>query len=216
MAVYTAIFGGYDRLWHAPAHPDVDFVCFTDDPSLEAPPWRVVEGEARFEHPRMSAKWFKALPHLALPDHRHTIRLDGSVKIRSDAFAEQAMQPLGESGIAMLRHPDRDNIFDEAEHSLRMSRYSGQPIREQVEHYKDEGFTSDNDLFWCGLIVRDNQNERVRELNEAWMRENERWSYQDQLSMPYLLWKLGITPAVIPLALRENDLFRRIGHRTPD
>ena len=45
-----------------------------------------------------------------------------------------------------------------------------------------------------------------------WLRENRRWSYQDQLSLPYLLWKLDIEPAVIPYPLWGNGLFDFVEH----
>jgi hypothetical protein len=217
VAVYTAIYGGYDRLWGREPIPDVDFYCFTDDPSLDAPPpWQIVPSPARFDHPRMSAKWFKMHPHLALPDHRHTIWVDGSIKVRADSFATDMVGFLGDSGIGLLRHPDRKDIFEEAEASMTMTRYQGQPIREQIEHYRAEGYTPENGLYFCGVIVRDNEDDAVRRLNEAWMAENVRWTYQDQISLPFLLWRLGVTPAVIPLAQRDNPYFRRIGHLQPD
>ena len=46
--------------------------------------------------------------------------------------------------------------------------------------------------------MRDNENERIRRLNEMWMEENLRWTYQDQISLPYLFWRLGIAPARSP------------------
>ena len=71
---------------------------------------------------------------------------------------------------------------------------------------------------WCtGLLVRDNEDERIRRLDEMWMEENVRWSYQDQISLAYLFWRLGIEPGVIPLTggpLQDNDLFSIERHRT--
>jgi hypothetical protein len=211
VAVYTAIFGGYDRLWGCLPNPDADFFCFTDDPSLDRMPWKTVPSPARFDHPRLSAKWFKMHPHLALPDYERTIWIDGSIKVRSPEFAGELLRWLGDSGVALLRHPRRSDIFSEAEASLKMSRYAGQPIREQIEHYRAEGFGSHNGLFAGGVIVRDSGNPAIRELNEAWMEEILRWSYQDQLSLPYVLWRLGITPDVMPHGL-HNPFFRLIGH----
>ena len=67
-----------------------------------------------------------------------------------------------------------------------------------------------------GLLVRDNENDLIRTMNEMWMEENLRWTYQDQISLPYVLWKLGITPAQIPFSgtLRNNNLFLIDFHRT--
>jgi hypothetical protein len=44
------------------------------------------------------------------------------------------------------------------------------------------------------------------------MRENERWTYQDQLSLPYLLWKLRMEPGIIPYNLWDNPLFGFVPH----
>jgi hypothetical protein len=74
-AVYTAIFGGYDSLQEAPKAAlarGIDFICFTDDETLTAPGWEIRLTSPLYEHPRMSAKHFKALPHIVLPEYDET------------------------------------------------------------------------------------------------------------------------------------------------
>jgi hypothetical protein len=46
----------------------------------------------------------------------------------------------------------------------------------------------------------------MRRLNEAWLAECLRWTYQDQLSLPYLLWRHNVRPALIPYNLWDNHL----------
>jgi O-antigen biosynthesis protein len=216
IAIYTAIYGAFDDLKRQPVCPEADYFCFTDDAVAAVEPWSIITSEPRYDHPRMAAKWFKMHPHVALPEYRYTIWIDGNVKVKTAAFAREIMQWLGSSGISVLRHPDRDNIFDEAEYSLTLTRYRGQPIAEQIEHYRSLGFRSTNGLHYCGVILRDSANESIRTLNEAWMEENLRWSYQDQVSFPFLLGRYEITPDVIPLEMRDNHLFERIRHPRPD
>lgn len=207
IVVYTAIFGGYDRLKPQPEIPGVDYVCFTDDPSVEAPPWTVVVERPRYPHPRMSAKHYKLFPHRVLPQHPLTVWVDGSVAIKRPDFPEVFLSHVNESGMALFPHPDRDSIYDEAEVSMAMRKYDGQPILEQVAHYRAKGYPAKNGLWACTVLARDARNARLRRLHRRWMRHNRRWSYQDQLSLPFLLWKMGIEPGVFPYNLWDNEWF---------
>ena len=213
IAIYTAIFGEYDALLPQPECPGVDYVCFTDAHDLVAHPnWRVEPRPPRYRDPRLSAKWFKMRPDKELRPYRYTVWIDGCLRITTDSFAERVMAALNASGIALFRHPDRDNIVDEVAASMPMPQYDGLPLAEQVQHYRHQGYPLDHGLYAAGVLVRDNAARRIRRLNRRWMRENLRWTYQDQLSLPYLLWKLRIEPGIIPYNLWDNPLFERLPH----
>jgi len=217
IAIYTAIFGAHDELKPQPACPGVDYVCFTDDASLASGRWQVEAAPPRHEHPRLAAKWFRTHPHVALAGYRHTIWIDGSFRLKSDSFADDVLRHLGPSGFALLEHPRGTDLRREVNVSERLLKYDGQPVRRQLEHYLHEGLPVNHGLWATGLLVRDNENERIRQLDEMWMEENVRWTYQDQISLAYLFWRLGIDPDVIPLTggtLQDNDLFRIERHRT--
>ena len=53
-------------------------------------------------------------------------------------------------------------------------------------------------LFAGGVIARRRDDPVIRRLNEMWLEENVRFTYQDQLSLPFLLWKLDVHPAIFP------------------
>jgi O-antigen biosynthesis protein len=213
IAIYTAIFGGYDAPLPQPPCPDVDYICFTDVPQPDAPDnWRIEIRRPRHKHPRLAAKWFKMRPDRELRSYRHTIWIDGGLRIATDTFAERAMAALDGSPVALFRHPDRDNIMDEAEISAMMPKYDGLPVLRQVEHYRKAGYPATNGLYAGGVLVRDGSDRRIRRLNRLWMRENLKWTYQDQLSLPYLFWKLDIEPGVIPYDLWDNPLFDFVPH----
>lgn len=205
VAVYTAIFGDYDELKEQPSVPGVDYICFTDDRERHSAQWRVVRRQPRFEHPRLSAKWFKMFPQLALPTYRYTIWVDGHIQILSEAFVEELLAFVNQSGFALFRHPERDNLVDEVEASERLVKYQGLPVREQAESYLRRGFDG-RQLYACGVLVRDSWKWRLWTLSRAWMRENRRWTYQDQVSLPFLVWKKRIRPGLIPYNIRENHL----------
>jgi hypothetical protein len=151
-------------------------------------------------------------PDVELRSYRYTIWIDGNLQITTDTFAAQLLDVPNLSGLALFRHPDRDNVVDEAAVSASMRKYAGLPLAEQVQHYQRRGYPGTNGLYACGVLVRDGAVRRIRRLDRKWMRENERWTYQDQLSLPYLLWKLRLEPSIIPYNLWDNPLFGFVPH----
>ncbi len=49
-------------------------------------------------------------------------------------------------------------------------------------------------------------------MGRRWWRENRRWTWQDQLSLPYLLWRLDLAPGEVPFALGDTDYLRMVAH----
>jgi hypothetical protein len=198
-AVYTAIYGDYDILNPVPADcqsADIAYVCFTDNDAVAAPGWQVRVEKPRFSHPRMAAKYYKTLSHVVLPEYDATLWIDASFQIEDPLFANDAFSYLDVADIALFPHPDRGCIYDEAKVSVTMEKYTNQPIKEQVEYYLASGHPRSAGLFACGIIARSSRSTSVRKLNELWMIENIRFTYQDQLSMAYLLRRLHIRPAI--------------------
>lgn len=195
IAVYTAIAGGYDELKDHPFIPGCDFIAFSDR-LTQHPAWQI-RGipDQPGVHPRMVAKWYKLMPHLALPEYDLTLWIDGSHQIANPHFLEEAIFQLGDSEMALYRHPDRDCIYDEADLSVTLRKYQDQPIREQVEHYLSEGHPPHWGLWACGTLLR-RRTGLIAALMTAWWDEINRWSYQDQISLPVVLRESGFRPRV--------------------
>lgn len=197
VAIYTAVCGRYDDLKTHPDIPDVDFIAFTDDPELESRDWSV-RAVKTAGHPRDQAKLFKLYPHACLPEYDFTIWVDGSHEILTDRFALDAIAAIDETGIALYEHPWRTCIYDEAKASLELLKYHGLPIEEQVASYRAEGHPEEWGLFATGTIAR-HRSPQVAVLMEAWAAELDRWTYQDQLSLPVVCRRLGVRPATFPV-----------------
>lgn len=211
VAVYTTLYGGYDRL--APPVQqdiDVDWICFTDDARTAVPGWTTVVDPPRYPHPRMAAKWAKLLPHRALPDHRWTVFIDANVRVTSARFARESLAAIGQGGLAAWVHPDRDCIYAEARECLRQPKCAGQPILDQVATYAARGHPQRWGLYACCSLARDRTAARSAELGERWLAECERWSYRDQLSLPFVLRQMGIRPGVFAYHLHAHSLAARI------
>lgn len=196
VACYTAVMGGYDDL---PSHPDipgVEFVAFTDR-AIETDQWNVRVVVPGHGHPRDAAKLYKVFPHRYLPEHEYTIWIDGSHEILTADFAAHCLAGVGDSGMAVYEHPWRDCIYPEAEASLQLPKYQGLPIQEQVDSYRADGHPEKWGLFATGTIARRNIS-GVQALMDAWAHELDRWTYQDQLSLPVVCRRLGVRPDTFP------------------
>ena len=231
--VYTAIFGAHDTLKDpAPQDKSCEFFCFTDaDLPARVGKWRVicVRRDHRV-HPRMQAKRFKLLSQEIFPGGRLGFRyaplsrgrradlsiwIDGSLQIKSSTFVRDMRAALDGGNWAMFTHPDRDCIYAEAEFSATLGKYQGLPLLAQVETYRPT-VPSHGGLFACGVIVRrEPAPERMKLVNQLWWEENVRWSYQDQISLPYAIHKSGnMIPRSIPGHLRRNIWFDIVPHHT--
>jgi Protein of unknown function (DUF616) len=229
--VYTAIFGDYDTLkWPAPQNESCDFICFTDAkmPSCRHG-WKFIRVRRNESvHPRMQAKRFKLLSHRIFPGGRLAWRydpfsmrrrvdlsiwIDASLHIKNSAFVSKMRDALGEADWAMFAHPDRDCIYEEARVSATMAKYFGLPIMSQVEAYGSK-VPHHGGLFACGVIVRrEPAQEKIVRANKIWWNENLKWTYQDQLSLPYILRTSGdCHPRHIPGNLWSNEWFDHMPH----
>lgn len=221
IAIYTAIFGGYDQLKDQPPFSGVDYICFSDSPSLRSRCWRVAYCEAPPEHSRITAKRFKTTPHLFLPqEYDISIWIDGSMVIVGASFIGKCLSSIGKWGISCMLHPVGNCIYQEAEGCFRMPKYLSQPIIQQAKHYREQGYPEQNGLAACGIIVRDLRSETVKEKVEQvgcdWFAENVKWSYQDQISFPYVLWKNEHWFDVLGIDYRDRSMFVLCDHASDE
>jgi Protein of unknown function (DUF616) len=148
------------------------------------------------------------------PRYDVTIWIDASVLIRSRSFARDILGFIGQSGWAMFSHPKRDCIFDEASVSAGMAKYHAMPIQEQVDYHRKTGVKAKSGLYACGVIARKEPlPESLRKASELWWNENVVWTYQDQLSLPFVLNQLKIGIDRIEGDLWNNKWFDLAAHK---
>jgi hypothetical protein len=207
VALVTAIYGGHDTLKPLPAgHGFDDAVCVTDGPTVSAEGWRVVVLPSE-EPPRLAAKAPKMLP-FDFVKSEVAVWVDAAFEVVGDGFRDFCVDALGDSDVVVWEHPeDRDCLFREATYCQDWPKYSGEPIREQTAYYRAEGMPEGFGLWACGAIVWRN-NDKAREFGRAWHQENVRWSIQDQVSFPFLVWKLRPGLTVFPAHEFQNPYLR--------
>lgn len=216
VAVISACFGGYDNPRPAVEQTvDCDWLFVSDEGPAGLPrPWQSMKVQGAYRHPRMSAKLVKLQPWKFVA-HGDVIWVDANMEITSPTFVADALAAAGGGPLATWRHPQRDCIYAEAAASLRLcpEKYGQLPLLEQVEHYRNEGYPEGAGLYACGTLVWAAQDTGARALGHAWLYECERWSYQDQLSLPVVATRLGIDVATFPVSQIEA---RKRDRRNPE
>lgn len=206
VCIYTASFGGHDEppeVYDA----DCDLICFTDNPKLQRRTWKIVlrptdEGPNRSA--RMRAKWYKMASFWLFDmKYEHSIWIDAAFWIHSaKGFAEHCLAFLHD-GIAFYPHPaEHRPLEQEVAFSVAMPKYDGEPLSNQIAHYRREGL--EGGRLYCGGVIARKLTGDIALLDEAWLYECKTWTSQDQLSLPYVLWKQGITPGKIPGDIYSN------------
>jgi hypothetical protein len=215
VAVLTAIYDGYDTV--KPVCPQtyqafgyesgfrVRWILVTDDPGklVEAEPgalsgWEVITQPRPHLHPNHAAKYPKFMPEL-YTGAPLTVWIDASYRVVSPHFVSEARSYA--DPIAQFVHPWRDCAMEEAAFSRTLAKYDGQPLAGQATHYRALGLPPHWGLWATGVIIRDHHAPASRQLGDFgshWLSEVEAWTWQDQVSEPYILKRFGLRPTALP------------------
>jgi hypothetical protein len=140
-----------------------------------------------------------------LKKYKYIIWQDSSLKFTNNNFVEDILNLLNKNkeDIYFYEHYYRNNIKDEYELSKTLSKYENNRMFEQLQKYEDEHFL-DETLYECGIFIYKNNDKNIKLFND-WWKENINYSYQDQLSFPYVLWKHNRKP----ILLNDNEFIKK-------
>jgi len=224
IAVYTAIFGGYEGLIPQPKIKGVEYHCFTDTP-VKSRSWIVheIRPPCPGDNTR-SARKIKILSHEYLHDFEHSIWIDGNYCVTGDIVA-LVNKELAECNMAVFDHSStaidsRDCVYDEYQAIVDMGKRTGsfkdnpEVMKKQIERYRAEGYPAHNGLVFSAVLLRRHNTDDVIRTMKRWWNELENNSKRDQLSFNYAAWKEKLSYSSIKVDLRKNEWFYMIGiHR---
>ena len=237
VAIITANFGSYDtpKSHSNVLNSDlVDWYCWTDNKNLKKKldsKWKVItksyhlinmgmiKNRSKYynsipnrnkrTHNMMSAKFYKACTHKIpeLAKYDYWIWIDGSVYLR-DGFVNEMLKLINQGHkIISFAHSVRNNITDEFNLSIQMEKYAGQDLLNQFRLYMDSGFEDNQGLYENTIMVKAND-PAINKIFDDWWIHNLKYSYQDQISWPYVLWLNQTKPDhIINLNVFDNDIF---------
>jgi hypothetical protein len=160
--------------------------------------------------PRMACKYPKMLPWV-FTDCDAAVWLDASFSVIGDlrSFVEPQLEA---QDFIVFRHPEqRDCLIQEMEVCWSWKKYRDYPLRAQARHYLRQGMPEHYGL-WAAGMVGWRFTDGAKDFGRRWYAENASWSIQDQVSLPYLLWKTNRIPGEWACHEFQNDFIKYHGH----
>lgn len=193
--IYTAVFGGYDRVYPPmQCEPDVDYCIVTDDASIEVRGWKthVVNAED-FETPKSANLYYRALVHRVLPGYDASLYVDGNVRLKySSADLFDALTDSG-SAIIMFKHPLRISVKEELSNVLLAGKLKHSEVAQrEFLDYINDGFQDDVGLGETGIMLKNHNHPQLDDAMVLWWEKFRKYLTRDQLSLPYVIWKTDL------------------------
>ena len=135
-------------------------------------------------------RYIKLHPFEFFPEYDYVLYIDGNIEVSSDVSG--LVNLLGEYGIAMHEHFQRQSVYSEAESLIILKKGNKDKIIKQIKKYENDGFPEDYGLAEATIILSNSKSEIAREIFELWWDELLITdSKRDQLAFPYIMWKNG-------------------------
>jgi hypothetical protein len=212
IAVLTSIFGGVNNL-HDPQtkFENTDYFAYVDRihdckiwNQIMAPSFTMDE---KYKG-RRDAKIYKIMPHLFLPGYDFYFWTDPTHELVKNPH-EVCEEYLKDHDIALFYHTTRKCAYKEAEEIIRLNYDYPELVRSQIDYYKSVGFPEKQGLYELPVSIRKNC-DKINIMGMRWWEQICKYSSRDQISLPFVLWSMGIKPNILPgLAngyLHANDI----------
>lgn len=192
LVVYTANFGGYDFVSSVKCSWNCDFVCFTDSPNLVGECWNIVLVDS-FEKSNVDLnRYYKMHPHLFFSEYEMSLYIDSHIILKQDPRA-LFYKYLSRHLMALPCHNDRTCAYAEGIIVVDRRGCDRDMAFSQLSRYESEGFPRNFGLTENGLIFRRHMDPDVVLVMHDWWHEYRNGIRRDQITLPYVLWKHGLS-----------------------
>lgn len=193
--IYTCITGNYD----SPKMPLVipsnyKFVLFSDS-ITESIGWdvRPIPSELKDKYDNSEINRYIKMHPASYFNTDYSLYVDGNVQLVA-GIASFLDKDTCKTGIWMFNHPTRNCLFQEADACLIIKKGNSIGISKQIARYTEEGMPRNYGLKEATVILTDLKNNTAAMLLDQWWNEFYNSSgKRDQLALPYILWKNGMS-----------------------
>ncbi|MFD2113974.1 glycosyltransferase domain-containing protein [Thiorhodococcus fuscus] len=191
IAYFTAISNNYDPLIVPESIcTEWDYFVFSDTPIFGEHIFDVRLINIPHNDPVRFARYVKTHPHTLLRNYDYVIWVDANILIKGMHLYESVKKAMDSQALMFVNpHPDRKCVTSELEMCKRRSKDRFEVMERQVAKYLNEGFPLNYGMIESGILIRNNNHQKIKEFNNAWWEELSKHSSRDQLSVMYLLWK---------------------------
>ncbi len=212
--IITAVIGDYDIL-QDPTYisDDIQYICFTDQKTIKSRVWKIYDIPVHYNSSVETARRIKILPWEYVDINTdYYIWVDAKYRIIAD-LRSYVREYKKDSGLLLFPHPERECICNELAQLIIEDKGDKVDMISQVDTYLKEGYPINNGLYETACIVRKNNNTTVNYMMEMWWKELKKYTYRDQLSLPYVLWRNDYLPDICDKNVRNNKWLKLIGHK---
>ncbi|MBR1416416.1 MAG: DUF616 domain-containing protein [Bacilli bacterium] len=219
IAVYTVNIGGYDNLIMPLTISDnIDYYVVSDIKPKELGIFKWIDANKYINNLNVSnvkkARYLKTHPHLIFKNYKYSIFIDGNIRCISD-ISKFVSKINKDTKIAIHPHPYRDCIYKELLCCKITLKGNYKVMKQQVEEYKRENMPKEFGLFETNVLIREHNDLNCINIMEKWWDEILNKSERDQLSLTYVLWKLGYVVndiGNIANSIKNNYAFQVVNH----
>lgn len=210
--IISAIFGGSDTIREpVPQSCDCTFIMFTDNPLLKSTRWLINSNNCFPGRPPLyTAKYFKLQAWRRVPllqQFDRIIWVDGSIQIMHHGFTKTFF----DNPMTFIKHPWRDCIYSEANRGKDLIKYDHKTTDAQIQSYRNVKYPEHNGLL-CGTVFGFHRTRATNKVMNDWWKQCTEFTMQDQISLPYALWKNQYSPTVLDFDLNNNEYFKKEAH----
>lgn len=209
IVVLTSITGGKDKLIENQKTRGAKFVAFTDDQE-KSKTWEIRPAVNIYKDRRRNCKPPKLQPHLYV-DAEVSIWIDANVRLKVSPAKLIKEWLLPEDDIIVFFHSTRDCLYKEAEVEAALGKAEPSVIKAELEQYRKEGYPEHYGLVETNMIIR-RHNDKVRDFNNLWAGQVNRYAQRDQKTFCYTAWKTGLPIKYLSENIREHPYFDYVSH----
>ena len=217
--VYSVIIGKYDKILDFQKQEGYSYFLFADE-NYKNTNWTIISISKLIKKTNISklkmTRYFKLFPHLFFKDYDLSIYIDASF-IAKGNLNELLLRTLNPSfDIYFIQHYIRNRISEEFSTVLKFKREIKEIVNIVKKKYIKENFPDNLGLTGNYIIIRRHNNKKVIKLMKIWWNEIKNYSYRDQLSLNYAIWKLNLNLKIYYLPNRfVMDYFSFNKHKKP-
>lgn len=200
-AVYTALFGAYDRVQNPLIRPDnIDYFIITDQ-NTETGSWTRLAAEGLIPEeilgdPILCNRWCKMHPHLLFPEYRTSVYVDANLLITSDLTPLTAA--LESFPVSMFMHGRRSCVYDEIKVCEGYKLISKKEAKAQEALLRQHSVPEHWGLLEAPVIARRHHDARSIEIMNGWWNTfTQEPAKRDQIALIDCLWQMNIPPEQI-------------------
>ena len=203
--VYSIIIGKYDKISSFNKQEGYNYFLFSDI-KYSGTNWTIIEISKIIEKMNVSkiklTRYFKLFPHIFFKDYELSIYIDASYIIKGD-LNELLLKTLNPSfDLYFLQHPARNKVFQEFQAVLKFKKDTEKSVNNVRNRYIKEKFPDNLGLTQNCIIIRNHNKKIIIKLMIIWWNEIKNYSYRDQLSLNYAIWKLNLNIKIYYLSER--------------